>query len=736
MFYLIETCWIWFVVAFIAGAAVGYFTSSTKDPLLHGFSGWLRWVAIAFVIGLIVAISGRLPDRAGFYLETLLGVVFSYVVGSLVAGLLRKAWSLIEGATAPSTVLASEAPAPTIEGPSGVTEAAGVEPVKPVDDARRAAEAKASEDARRAADAKAADDARQATEAKASDDARRAAEAKAADDARRAAEAEAADDARRVAEAKAADDARRVAEAKAADDARRVAEAKAVDDGRRVAEAKAADDARRVADAKAADDARQAAEAKAADDARQAAEAKAADDARRAADVKAVEDARRAADAKTAAPAGRRATTTRIGGEVRRPAVAETRRAASAKNGRRVAEAKATDEAREAVHAKAAEEVRRAADAEAAAEARRAADERARQAVHARAAEELHRAADADSRRTADAESRRAAAEAARQAVHAQAAKEVYRAADAEAAAEARRSADAKAAAGHRLTETKPKEAQRPASSKPAQAPRPAARSADPSSGKAAPPVASGVPSKPVGIDAPLNGKPDDLKLIKGVGAKNEKICNDLGVYHFGQIADWSSDEAAWIGQHMASPGRVEREHWIPQAKLLAAGGDTEHSTGVKAGTIALDEWADAPLDEAQTATLQEWLPEQAAPVENETRYAGRRPYGLRAPRDGRRDNLKRIRGIGPQNENRLNAIGIWHYTQIAAWSSENVKWIASYLAASGRIEREKWIDQAKELAAGGGAEVSRGTTSGKNSARKTDNARPDSQIVEPHKEG
>jgi len=74
MFYLIETCWPWFVVAAIAGAVVGYWTTSTTDPWPHGFGGWLRWVSIAFVVGLIAAIFGGLPERAGFYLETLLGV--------------------------------------------------------------------------------------------------------------------------------------------------------------------------------------------------------------------------------------------------------------------------------------------------------------------------------------------------------------------------------------------------------------------------------------------------------------------------------------------------------------------------------------------------------------------------------------------------------------------------------------------------------------------------------------
>jgi predicted flap endonuclease-1-like 5' DNA nuclease len=697
MLYLIETCWQWFVVAAIAGVAVGYGTTSTKDPLLHGFGGWLRWVCIAFVVGVIVAIFGQLPGRAGFYLETLLGVVFAYVVGSLVGGLSRKAWSHVGAATAPSAVRTSEARAPTIDqAPPVETGAAtvhsGVENIKVTEEARRAADAEATEEARRAADAKAVEEAR------------------------------------RVADAKAAEHARRVADAKAAEEARRVADAKAAEEARRVADARAAEEARRVADAKPAEEARRAADAEAAEEARPAADAKPAQE-----DAKAAEETRPTADAKPA-EAPRRTATAKVAGQTRRPAdgkaATQTRRVASGKNGRRVGDAKAAEETRRVVHAKAAEEVRRAADAEAAAEARRAADERARQAVHAKAAEEVRRAADAEARRAVE-ESRRAA-EAARQAVHAQAAKEVYRAADAEAAAEARRAADAKAAVGRRPTESKvAKEASRPTARPPAVEPiRPDATRG--------PQVAGSEPSKPIGIDAPFNDKADNLKLIKGIGAKNEKICNDLGVFHFAQIADWSSDEAAWVGHHMAFPGRVEREHWIPQAKLLASGGDTDHSTGVKAGTIALDEGADAPLDEAQTATLRESLPEQALPVENETRHAGRRPYGLRAPRGGQRDNLKRIRGIGPQNESRLNGIGIWHYAQIAAWSAENIKWISGYLAASGRIEREKWVDQAKGLVAGGDTESSRRATTGKNGSAKADHVhgRLNPQVVGPHKEG
>lgn len=77
----------------------------------------------------------------------------------------------------------------------------------------------------------------------------------------------------------------------------------------------------------------------------------------------------------------------------------------------------------------------------------------------------------------------------------------------------------------------------------------------------------------------------------------------------------------------------------------------------------------------------------------------GVRPRMLSGARDGRPDDLKRIKGIGPQNETRLNALGIHHFDQIAAWTPEEARWVGSYLAFPGRIEREEWIAQAKELA-------------------------------------
>ncbi len=104
---------------------------------------------------------------------------------------------------------------------------------------------------------------------------------------------------------------------------------------------------------------------------------------------------------------------------------------------------------------------------------------------------------------------------------------------------------------------------------------------------------------------------------------------------------------------------------------------------------------------------------EIAPPAATDQVFDGERPQGLAGPRDGKADDLKRIRGIGPQNEGRLHGLGIWHFDQVAAWTPDNALWVGSYLAFPGRIEREDWVGQAKLLAAGADTEFSKRVAKG-----------------------
>lgn len=90
---------------------------------------------------------------------------------------------------------------------------------------------------------------------------------------------------------------------------------------------------------------------------------------------------------------------------------------------------------------------------------------------------------------------------------------------------------------------------------------------------------------KPEMLAGPRNGAPDDLKEIKGVGPKLEQLLHSLGVFHFDQIASWRAAEVAWVDENLEGfNGRVSRDQWVDQAKVLAAGGETEHSLAVQRG--------------------------------------------------------------------------------------------------------------------------------------------------------
>ena len=92
---------------------------------------------------------------------------------------------------------------------------------------------------------------------------------------------------------------------------------------------------------------------------------------------------------------------------------------------------------------------------------------------------------------------------------------------------------------------------------------------------------------KPELLDAPRGGKADDLKEISGIGLKIEETLNDLGIYHFDQIANWTKENVEWVNEHLlVFKGRIEREKWVEQAKKLASGEQTEFSQRVKKGEI------------------------------------------------------------------------------------------------------------------------------------------------------
>lgn len=116
--------------------------------------------------------------------------------------------------------------------------------------------------------------------------------------------------------------------------------------------------------------------------------------------------------------------------------------------------------------------------------------------------------------------------------------------------------------------------------------------------------------------------------------------------------------------------------------EILASGAD---KTGVKA---AVGAGSVAAVAAAAAA------PKKAAPKKAEKPAAKK----AEAPAAGA-DDLKKLSGVGPALEKKLHEAGVTTFAQIAAWTEEDIAAMDEKLSFKGRIEREGWIEQAKELA-------------------------------------
>jgi predicted flap endonuclease-1-like 5' DNA nuclease len=97
----------------------------------------------------------------------------------------------------------------------------------------------------------------------------------------------------------------------------------------------------------------------------------------------------------------------------------------------------------------------------------------------------------------------------------------------------------------------------------------PAAFVATPAAAPAAVPSAG-----PMRMSGPRGGKADNLKEIEGIGPAMEKLVNEMGFYHFDQIASWSDADVAVVDGEMKSfKGRITRDKWVAQAKIIVTEG-------------------------------------------------------------------------------------------------------------------------------------------------------------------
>ena len=142
--------------------------------------------------------------------------------------------------------------------------------------------------------------------------------------------------------------------------------------------------------------------------------------------------------------------------------------------------------------------------------------------------------------------------------------------------------------------------------------------------------------------------------------------------------------------------GHRQKLTLIRVTEILASGAD---KTGVKAavGTGSMSAAAKAAMTPASNKGA---APKAAAKAAVAAKPAAA-PKAAKAAASAGADDLKKLSGVGPALEKKLNEAGVTSFAQIAAWGADDIAAFDEKLNFKGRIEREGWVDQAKALIAG-----------------------------------
>ncbi len=165
----------------------------------------------------------------------------------------------------------------------------------------------------------------------------------------------------------------------------------------------------------------------------------------------------------------------------------------------------------------------------------------------------------------------------------------------------------------------------------------------------------------------------DDLQVIKGIGPFIEEKLNALGITTYRQIANMTAKLEEEVNVAIEFfPGRVKRDQWVAQAKILLG--------------------MDAKLDQKAL--------EQAEELERIAQKSDALDFdvlGVANVADA--DDLQRIKGIGPFIEDKLYALSIFTFEQVSNMTPEIEEAVNVAIEFfPGRIKRDEWAKQAKAL--------------------------------------
>ena len=140
--------------------------------------------------------------------------------------------------------------------------------------------------------------------------------------------------------------------------------------------------------------------------------------------------------------------------------------------------------------------------------------------------------------------------------------------------------------------------------------------------------------------------------------------------------------------------GHRQKLTLVKVTEILAKGAD---KSGVKAAVGA------GSVAAVAVAATEAKKPAKKAEAPKAEKPKAEKPKAAAKPKTKAEggDDLKKLSGVGPALEKKLLEAGVTTFAQIAAWTEDDVAAMDEKLSFKGRIEREGWIEQAKELAKG-----------------------------------
>ena len=173
---------------------------------------------------------------------------------------------------------------------------------------------------------------------------------------------------------------------------------------------------------------------------------------------------------------------------------------------------------------------------------------------------------------------------------------------------------------------------------------------------------------------APLGG----TRQVKEAAAEDAVVRDDA------QVDDSASAQA----RHAVEPADLSGKYGKADLPLE---GQRAGTSDTRAGPAHDDTFASREGGREETTPP---VPGQGSDSDGE----GERPADLLDAPKGEKDDLKRIRGIGPVIELKLNDLGVYHFWQIARWREPELLWVDNFLNFRGRAVREGWTGQAATL--------------------------------------